>query len=312
MKNLLSIAFMLACEICNAQQLPDYCVYLVKGTVTITRDNAKPVQVKQKDLIYKNELLVLGKNSEITLINKDDRLLVWNTAGAINVNDLAQKFTTSSPSVTKGYLNLAFHELLDPDYDYSNFKQHNVGGTKGGVSRGKECITLIFPVNDLKTSEDSIRFKWHGSSPLNDYTLVIYDSSSNEIIKTEAKDTQKTINIRDVLHGNKGKYHWLVKEKNQGCTAAPISFEIMTKENEEKLFPAMNTQNGNKNILSRLEIVDELEKEKWIYTAMKYYGAIVHDNPGNSPLAKSYVLFLLKYGFEDEAKKEWKGIQEKM
>ena len=50
MKSLLFTAFILACEICNSQQLPDYCVYLVKGEVTVAKGNSKPVRCKTKSI----------------------------------------------------------------------------------------------------------------------------------------------------------------------------------------------------------------------------------------------------------------------
>ena len=312
MKNLLFAAAILACEICSAQQLPDYCVYLVKGDVTLKKGNAKPVPVKQNQFLYKNEILSIAKNSELTLINKDDKLLVLNTAANIKVSELEKKFNTELPSVTKSYAHLVYHELIDPNYDYTSFRQNNVGGVKGGVSRSDDCNNLIFPVEDLKTAEDTVRFKWHSSSRFNDYTFIIFDTSANEILTAAVKDTIHTVSVRDVLHGTPGKYYWVVKGKDAGCESDPMPFEIMKKEDEQKLIPALEIQKGNRDILSQLQIVDELEKDDWIYTAMKYYGTIVRDNPGNDPLTKSYVLFLLKYGFEEEATKAWSEMKKKM
>ncbi len=63
---------------------------------------------------------------------------------------------------------------------------------------------------------------------------------------------------------------------------------------------------NNEDIFSGLQIIDELEKDKWIYSAMRYYENIVHKNPLDIPLLQSYVLFLLKYGFDAEASEAWK------
>lgn len=312
MKKLLFIAFLIIYEICNAQQLPDYCVYLVKGGVSIAKLHSKPSPVKQNQLLYKDEVLTLPKNSEITLINKDDKLLVFNTVGSLKVNELDKKFNTTLPSVTKSYAHLVYHELVDPNYDYTSFRQNNVGGVKGGVSRGVDCNNLVFPPKDFKTSEDSICFKWHASSPLPGYILIVYDSLAKEILKIEIRDTLQVVNINEALNGNPGKYYWAVKVKDSGCESDPLVFEIMNKEDEQKLIPALLIQKGSNDILSQLEIVDELEKDNWIYTAMKYYATIVHTNPGNKPLVKSYVLFLLKYGFEEEAAKEWKRFAKEL
>ena len=45
---------------------------------------------------------------------------------------------------------------------------------------------------------------------------------------------------------------------------------------------------------------------------MKYYKTIVQNNPDDDPLLKSYVLFLLKYGFNDEANAAWKNVKGKL
>ncbi len=309
MRSLLVAVFIFTCTISSAQQLPDYCVYLVKGKVTIIKKGARPLAVKQKQLLYKNEVLVLANNSEVTLINKDDNLLVWNTTGAVEIKELASHFIVSPPSITKSYLHLAFRELLDPDYDYSSFRKKNVGGVRGGVSRGDQCDNLIFPIKDLKTSEDSVRFKWAQSTTSNDYIFMLYDSLGKEIINTEVKDTQRIINLREALHEKTGKYYWMVKGKTPGCEDDSISFEIMSKKDEQKLLQDLILQKGSNGLLSQLNIIDELEKHKWIYSALHYYAAILHNHSGDVALAKSYILFLLKYSFEEEASNTWKGLR---
>ncbi len=155
----------------------------------------------------------------------------------------------------------------------------------------------------------SLIIKWYQSSPSNNYTFIIYDSTEKEIVNIAVKDTQNTVNINEALHGNTGKYYWEVKGKDPGCEEDPISFEIKNKEGEQKLIPALLIQKRSNDVLSQLQIVDALEKDKWIHTAMKYYATIVQGNPGNNPLVKSYVLFLLKYGFDEEAAKAWKELK---
>lgn len=311
MKTFLFAALCFTFYLCKAQAIPDYCVYLVKGKVTVAKANTKHLQIKQKQLLYKNEFLILAKNSEVTLINKEDKLLVLNTPGLIKVNDLSKKFITASPSVTKSYLRLAFHELLDPHYDLSGFIDKNVGGSRGGVSRGDGCDNLVFPIKEFKTAENAIQFKWHKTSPVNNYTFIIYDSLAKETVNLNVKDTQLIIDIDKDLAGKTGRYYWEVKGKNGGCENDPISFEIINKADEQKLVPNLIFQKGGKDLFSQLQIVDELERDKWIHTAMKYYATIVQNNPDDDPLLKSYVLFLLKYGFNEEAHAAWKNVKGK-
>lgn len=311
MKKLLLVLLFFTGYVCAAQTTPEYCVYLVKGKVTSAKSNAKPIEVKQKQLLYKNEVLTFAKNAELTLINRDDKLLVLNAAGSVKVNDLAKKFSTTSPSVTKNYLKLAFRELLDPQRDYASFKDKNIGGIRGGVSRGDGCDKVIFPISELKTAEDSVSFKWHPSSPSDEYNLLIYDSQAKEIFKTTVKDTQYIVNMQTVLQGKKGKFYWKVTGKRGGCENDPIGFEILDRGDEEKLVPNLIFQKGGNDLLSQLQIIDELEQDKWIYTALKYYATLAKNNPDDEPLLKSYVLFLLKYGFDEEAQKAWSSMKAK-
>jgi hypothetical protein len=312
MKHLLFTAIMLACQVCVAQQLPDYYVYLVKGNVSVVKPGAKPAIVKQNQYLYKNDMLTIAKNAEVTLVNRDGKMLVLNAPGSIKETDLAVKFNAPSLSVTKTYLHLAFHELVDPDYDYTSFKEKNVGGTKGGVSRGDECNNLIFPVKDLKASQDTICFKWHQSGSAKEYSFIIYDTSAKEIVNMPVKDTQLTVGINEVLKSGAGRYWWIIKSKDGSCEDDASGFEMVNTADEQKLVPALILQKGNKDLLSQLQIVDELEKDKWIYTAMNYYNTIVQQNAGNGPLLKSYILFLLKYGFDNEAQKAWKNAKAAM
>ncbi|MEI9807938.1 MAG: hypothetical protein WDO16_08745 [Bacteroidota bacterium] len=57
---------------------------------------------------------------------------------------------------------------------------------------------------------------------------------------------------------------------------------------------------------TQLQQIDKLEKNAFIHAASARYSSLVKANPGNKALLKSYILFLLKYGFDEEAKAAWK------
>ena len=308
MKYFLLFALVLFGFIATSQTLPEYCVYLVKGDVTVNTAGSKPQKINQNQYLFNNQVLSLSKSSEITLINKDAKLLVLNTVGTVKVSDLSKKFSGSSPSITKTYLNLVFHELLDPKYDFTKFKQKNLGGIRGGVSRGGPCDNLIFPINNLKTSGESLHFKWHQTSPTSEYTFLVYDLTGKELLNMSLRDTQQTMNISRVLQGKTGKYYWMIKGKDDYCQEQPLSFEIMNKDEEQQVIQSLKVLKGEADLLSQLQIVDELEKNNWIYAASEYYFSIIKANSDNFPLLKSYVLFLLKYGFVEEAEAIWNNI----
>lgn len=304
---LLGLLFLAICQQ-GLTQLPDYYVYLITGSATITKPGGKPVVIKQKQLVYKNDVIVIKKGAEVTLVDKAARFLVLKTAGTYKGNDLVKKATTkNNDGITGKYLKLLFHELLDPNQDFEKLKKENIAGVWGGVSRGLECDNLIFPVNGLKTSEATLGFKWRKTSPSSDYSFEIYDGDRNELARIRVKDTAKLVSIKETLQGKPGTYAWRIISPDGDCEdEIPIYFEILTPENEQKLVAQLTAGPGNESFEKQLQHIDKLEKNALIHAASSLYAALVKMHPDNIALLKSYVVFLLKYGFEDEARAAWK------
>ncbi len=304
----LMVIFLFAFCLQGQAQIPDYYVYLVSGDASISKPGAKPIAAKQNQLVYKNDILILKKGTEITLVDKDAGFFVLNTAGTYKTIDLVKKATKkNNDGVTGKYLKLLFHELLDPNHDFEKFKNENIAGVWGGVSRGDGCGNRIFPVNGLKTSVSSIIFRWHKTSPSSNYIFVIYDVDGKELVKMNVKDTLLPFNIAEILQGNSGKYLWRVTSNDGTCEdEVPTYFDILTIENEKKLSDKLVVETGSENLEKQLQQIDKLEKNAFINVASARYSALVKVNPGNGALLKSYVSFLLKYGFEKEAASAWR------
>src|SRR4051812_14073868 len=99
-------------NVCRAQ-LPDYYVYLVKGTVTVSKGNGKTQPIKQGDFLFSTDVLAIGKNSELTVSNRNAEYVVLNTTGNIKVNTLSKTSSKSYTGVTKKYLTLVWEQVLD-------------------------------------------------------------------------------------------------------------------------------------------------------------------------------------------------------
>ena len=290
----------------SVAQLPDYYVYLVTGEITITKPGAKPVVVKQKDLVFKNDVLVLKKGTSVTLVDKDASFFTLNNQLSCRGSDVVKKANKkSNDGVTGKYLQLLYHELLDPSHDFEKFKKENIAGVRGGVSRGDECNNRIFPVNGLKTSQYSLVFRWHKTSPSSDYSFFIYDAQGTELVSAKSKDTFLVVSLHEKLRGKPGKYFWRVISHDGKCEdEIPIYFDLLTPEDEQKQAEAI-AGSAMKNIDMKLQDIDKLEKNAFIDIASSRYATVVKENPDNKPLLKSYVAFLLKYGFDEEAKLAW-------
>ena len=307
MKYLIAILFVAFCLQCQAQ-FPDYYVYMVTGDVTIIKPGAKPIAVEQKQLVYKNDVIAVKKGGEITLLDKDANYFLLNTAGNYTNVAIKSRSKTHSEGITRKYLRFLFDELINPDHDFEKFKKENIAGVWGGVERSEEeCENRIFPINGLKTSAASIVFRWHKSSPSSNYSFVIYDAAVKELFSTNVKDSLYAVNVNETLHGIQGKYFWRVTSDDGNCEKeVPIYFDILTPENEKKQVEQFVTANGNENLEIKLQQIDKLEKNAYINGAAENYAALVKAYPDNKALLKSYVSFLLKYGFDKEAKAVWK------
>ena len=307
---LISLSVLLSVSILCRAQSPVYCVYLFSGDVTIRSGNTTAEKIKQNQFLFSNQLLKIGSNAQVTLVSKDARYIVLKTAGEFNTNDLGKILNNNPPGVTKKYLGLLWDQLSAPDNNYSVFKKKNAGGVSAGVERGDEWENLIFPVVNLRSSQDSIAFKWYQTGSTVEYIFSIYDDQLTELLKINVKDTQQLLNLKDLLKGKTGNYFWNVKSTDaQGCEHDPIPFTLVSKEGEEDAVRPLLALLPSNDLFGQLDIIDKLEQNKWIYRASGYYAKLVQENPDNVFLCKSYIVFLLKYGFEKEADMISKGIK---
>ncbi|MBL7737602.1 MAG: hypothetical protein JNK14_00155 [Chitinophagaceae bacterium] len=307
MKNVLTLLLCIL-YVKGIAQSPDYCIYLVSGEVLIAGKGKKPVTAKPRQLVYNTDSFTLKKGAEITLVDMNGGFFVLNSA--VTRKPLKGLLAGSTPKtkdgITTKYLKLLFHELLDPHHDFEKLKKENIAGVWGGVSRGDECGNRIFPVNGLQTSVRSITFKWHKTSPSSRYIFVIYDGRGKEFFKTTGKDTVIMLNTSETMKGVTGKYFWRVTSEDGDCEdEVPIYFTLLTQEEERSQAGILTADVTGESLESKMQQIDRLERNAFIHLAADRYDKIVNQNPGNQTLLKSYVLFLLKYGFEEEAKAAW-------
>lgn len=305
MKSLIILLLFATPSYCHGQ-LPDYYVFLIKGNANVISSGGKPVPLKQNGFIYTSDAIDLKTGAEVTLSDKELRFFVLRSPGIYKTKDIAKTKSDHAPGVTKTYLMLVWNELLNPNHDFTKFTNENIAGVYGGVSRGDLCNNLIFPVAGIITSSDSLHFKWHQTSATAKYALIIYDTERKEIINVAVQDTQKTLNITEAVHAMPGNYYWLVKGEKAGCEdEVPVYFEIITREAEQKLVASLLQTDEHTDLPGQLQAVNKLEKNAMIPAAAEYYSKLIEANPGNEALLKSYVLFLLKYGFDNEAYAIW-------
>ncbi len=308
MKYFFSTVILLISFASYAQQ-PEYYIYLVKGNVTVNKATTKAVKVKQSQLIYKDDIITIGPNSEVSLANKKSEFIVLNASGTYKAIDLSKKTPSPANGVTKKYISLMWQEMIGASHDLSKFKKENVSNVHGGVSRGESCNLLLFPVNGLKTSGDSIYFKWKKINSEASYNLSITDGEGNDVAMIPVRDTQQVVSMLKISNGKPGKFYWMVKPKNINCDDdMPFYFDLLSKDSVEKLIATLNIKNDPEDMESQLQTIEAYEKYGLIHSAINIYSELVKKHKENKPLYKSYIAFLLQYGYEVEAIAAWKNI----
>ena len=298
------------CSFClkGLSQLPDYYVYLVSGSATIQKPGGKPAAMKPKQIVFGNDIIVLKSQTELTLVDHNSTYLVLNKPGSYQAGSLVKNASKkNTDGLTKEYLKLLFHELLDPHHDYEKFKKENIAGVVGGVSREDSCNNRIYPVKGLKTSASSITFRWNKTSPSSVYLLFVYDAEGKEISKLNVRDTMKLISVTETIQYKPGKYYWRVTSNDGTCEDEfPIPFEILTTAQQKEMTDMLLAGKKGETIESQLGVIDILAKNSFIDAASARYASLLKENPDDSALRLGYVSFLLKYGNEEAAVSTWK------
>ncbi len=308
MKYICTLLFFLACSQCFSQ-VHDYYVFLVKGDVYVSKPGTNSALVKQNSFLDNGQLITIKKDAEVTIVGREQEYYVLKSPGTYKVKDLEKEKPNPISGVTKTYLRLVWDELFHPHEDFKSFTTNNSAVVYGGVSRTTDCNNLVFPIPGLKTSGDSLHFKWHKTSAASSYHLLVYDSQRKEVVNMPVKDTQKILNLTADLHSIPGNYYWLVESEDGTCEdEVPVFFELMSKENEQKLIASILAGNNDQDLPGGLQAINKLEKNGLIPAAAEYYSTLVNKYPGEEILLKSYVLFLLKYGYDDRAYSAWQKI----
>lgn len=297
-------------------QFPAYYVYLIKGEARVRKSGGKLNKILPHDLLYKDDVLFLKPRAELTLVDKSNNFVVLTVAKSYRVDSLSRLNNRKPQNITKKYLQMVWDELLNPTTDYTVFKAANLAQVSGGVSRGRnKCNNLVFPRDGMKISEDSIPFKWVHTSDTMQYDLNL-NGPQGQKLELPVSDT--VYFVASSTLGGPGKYCWLVKGQHSKSSVAdsiscenkvPACFQIITKEEEAKKFSSLLPQRMKPGLGTQLLLISNLEKNGLVFSAIHSYENLVKSNPSDPALLKSYVAFLMKYGFDEKAASAWKGLK---
>ena len=301
MKLIYTFVSMMMCYVASSQ-VPSYCIYLMSGDITVSAKGKQPEKARINQFLTDNQELKLGNKAQLTLVNKDSKYLVLNTAGTYQVGALSQNLKNYPPGVTQKYVSLLWKDLVASQDNFSAVRKSASAGVIGGVHRGDDCGVLVFPSPGMRTSNDDIRFIWKKNGKGGEYELSVSDDQMNEILTRPVSDTQVNLVISRDLKGMKGRMYWSIRPRAMpSCEIEASPFDLASNDEADKAVATERDFLAKNDPIDQLSVIDQLIKDGWVYKAFRFYDILVRNNPGNRMISGQYAMLLLQYGFSKEA-----------
>ncbi len=215
------IFFLLACYLNSPAQMPEYFVDLYIGSVQILKPGKKPVQVKNRTLLFREDKILLKKDGDqVTLLNKEAEYLILNKKGVYSIADLTGFPRRKSAGITKRYAELVLEELLRPSSIGDNARLKNIAGSNGGVDRGA-CDFVGGPENNIATADQELEFSWMPIDSTVHYRFSLLDEHNNELLGIMIRDTVFRLSNNHWLPEPENNYYWQVKSVENDCGDMP-------------------------------------------------------------------------------------------
>lgn len=259
-------------------EFPKFTVHLVKGVATLKKPAAKVVAIKQKDLVFSEDLIEIKKdNTEIHLIDKDGNFVVLTKKGKYKAGDIKNAEIRKNTGIIKKYFHLLWEDSFHPEPS-DRVSVKNIGGASGGVERGDDdCQLIVLPVNGEATSADTIRFAWHAGKT-NTYSFVLLNEEGVEAMNLVLHDTSLIALAPGWRTGARTSYYVSVREAGVNCsTSSKSRFYLVDKEQEKKEIAALLKQvNNDDPLLYNLQVADILEKNGFFQEAKNYIAKAIN------------------------------------
>lgn len=206
-----------------------FFVDMIKGEVKLKSKGKAAELVKPKMLIQATDMIILGNDKcEVTLVDRDTRYIVLNKKGTHAVSTLIKLQRRQPQGLTEKYFSLVWKELANPTNSVRAGINELVGSW-GGVDRGM-CRLARKPVNNWKTSDDSIRFSWAHNSATLQYTFSLFNERDELLIQLTVRDTQLIIHRDGLMNLEMQVFHWKVDGLDPACIVDAVgSFTWFTK-----------------------------------------------------------------------------------
>lgn len=255
-------------------QFPEFYTHFVKGQVFVKKAGKKWLPMKQKDLLFKEDMIEIRQdNMEAHLVDKDGNFIVLKTKGIYRSGDLHKQVVKKTTGITQKYFALLWKDLNEPELKMPHLTVENLTGSWGGPGRGDSaCDLLVFPQYGECISNDTLTFSWKKSGSASSYNFILMNERRNEMFNFITHDTSVTAIVGNMKNSDKTMLYWTVNPVGQNCaTPERAMIYLLTKNEESKIISTvLSTVKQEDPLIYHLEVADQLAKKGLTGHAVKY------------------------------------------
>lgn len=195
-------------------QFPVYLVDLIKGNVTVVRNNTAPVPLKYRDLVYRADKVIIHEGAQLTLVNQKYKTIQVIEKGTYSTAELDKLLPSSGTGILRLYFSMVWEEVLPGKKNVTGIRK--LTKSLGSVRRGN-CDVSFFPPDNAITAADTVVLEWNKIGRATKFSYRLLDSENKVVREGVIPDTQIVI-TRTMMGPVTGReFYWEVKPLNTDC-----------------------------------------------------------------------------------------------
>lgn len=270
-------------------------VYFVNGNVQLQgKTDSSPQPIKIGSDVHAGSTVIVSENSYLCLTLENGYIIEITKAGKFKVDDLAKKAKKVNYNVAKKY----FEFLLESIKETSGKKVSYTLGTERSLFDLKRISTFL-PKN-CNVMGNSIKFAWFPDKNAKEYTFILKNNFSEEVLTINTKDSILILDLNKVNIQKPGFYHWCVKTNTSSkimISDEPYIFVIDDNSSQKiknEIDELKASVEGENTIIGDLLIAQYYERKNLMQEAYNYYMKLLKHSKTMPAINNAYMNFLTK------------------
>lgn len=212
--------------------LPAGYVYTISGKAAVLRGGTV-IRLGQKSYVYLADTIQLARGASLTLFTDEFKFIEIRQSGRYAYTELAKRLNVKQVAMSEKVRNFLWHDLFKPEQLKSLVSPQSIGKAVGGASRGI-CALEIEPADKLKTTDDTLYFRWRAKTGSRGYRFNLADSAQRNLISIIIKDTTLVILRQGLLTQRSNTYSWHIIPDSDAAGNCNSVMVFTVLRNDEK------------------------------------------------------------------------------